>query len=274
MRRLLAALLLALLAGNAQAGLRNDVPSCYAANNIQPADGRGYSRLLYVLVDQTVGWSRDIESGIMDNLNDNLRPGTKFVIAQFSAFAQGRYLQVIHTGVIEAPLPAGQIGTTPIAAAKLFNACRADQLRFAVAMADDATVAALQGSTGSLARSDIMSALDQVSSAVAADPAPQKLLLLASDGLENSAVTSFYRHGAIHDIDPALEMRRAAAAGLVGNFGGARVYVIGGASGTSLAYRPPLLLKHLADFWAAYFRAANATLVAFGEPALLEPVSF
>ena len=264
------------LAPRAMAGTLNDVPSCYAATHIQPADGRGYSRLLYVLIDQTVAWNRDIESAIMDNLNQNLTPGTKFVIADFSAFSQGRYLDVLHTGIIEAPMPASQIGGTPIESAKLLSACLAGQLPYAAKMADDATVDALAGSSGSLANSDILSALAQISSAIAADPAPGKAVFLASDGLENSAVTSFYRRGAIRDIGPARELARAKAAGLLGNFGGAKIFVIGGALPPPGAapYEGPSVLAHLAAFWSRYFELSNAQLVAFGEPALLQPLRF
>jgi len=275
-RRAWAALFLVLSAGPAGAGTIDDVPSCYQAAHIQPADGVGYSRLFYVLIDQTVAWNRDIESSVMDNLNHNLVPGTKFVIATFSAFSQGRYLDVVHTGIIEAPMPAAQAGDTPIEAAKLLNACLAEQLPFAVKMADDAAVGALEGSSGSLDNSDILSALAQVSPAIADDPAAAKVLLLASDGLENSAVGSFYDHGAIRNIDPARELARAREAGLVGDFAGARVYVIGGALPPpgQTPYEGPILLRHLAAFWAGWFEASGARLVEFGEPALLRPVGF
>ncbi len=272
----LAAVAVFIAGSPALAGALNDVPSCYAAAKIQPADQRGYSRLFYVLIDQTVTWNRDIESGIMDNLNLNLTPGTKFVIADFSAFSQGHYLQVLHTGIIEAPMPPSQIGNTPIDAAKLLNACLAEQRPYAVKMADDSAIAALSGSSGSLENSDILSTLHQLSAAIAADPAPDKALFLASDGLENSAVASFYHHGAIRNIDPAHELARAEAAGLMANFGGAKIFVIGGALPPpgQTPYEGPELLKHLADFWTGYFQQSAATLVEFGEPVLLQPVKF
>jgi hypothetical protein len=261
----------------AQAGVENQVPSCYAANQIEPADHLGYSRLIYVLVDQTVGWNADLEQSILDNLNANLTPGTKFVIAEFSAFSQGRYLDVADTGIIENPMPAQQYDNTPIEKSKIFNACLADQRPYALALADRGLLAVLQNSTGSLNHSDIMSALQSVSMAISADPAPEKLLLLASDGLENSAVTSFYHHGNIRDIDPEAEIKQAGAAGLFGNFSGARVFVIGGAlagQNSAAAYRSPQTLQHLAQFWQLYFQKSNAQLIEFGEPALLEQVRF
>jgi hypothetical protein len=273
----LACCILASTALAAQAGVQNEVPSCYAANQIEPADHLGYSRLIYVLVDQTVGWNADIKQSILDNLNVNLTPGTKFVIAKFSVFSQGRYLDVADTGIIENPLPVQQFDNTPIEKSKIFNACLAGQRPYAIALADRGLLAILQNSTSSLNHSDIMSALQAVSIAISADPAPNKLLLLASDGLENSGVTSFYHHGNIRDIGPGAELRRASAAGLFGNFSGARVFVIGGALAgptASSAYRSPQTLEHLADFWRLYFQKSNAQLIEFGEPALLEQVRF
>ena len=266
-----------LLSPPAYAGLRNDVPSCYTANQITPADGLGYTRLIYVLIDQTVGWTPDLEQAIFDNLNANLTPGTKFVIAEFSAFSQGRYLQVIRTGIIEDPLPEHQFNNTPIQRSKIFNACLLGQRPFATQLADQSLQSALRASSSSLAHSDIMSALQSVSAAIAADPAPNKLLFLATDGLENSAVTSFYHHGALREINPSTEIQRATAAGLFGNFSGSKIYVIGGAvqgSGSAMAYRSPEMLENLQHFWQLYFEKSDATLVEFGEPALLEPVAF
>ncbi len=257
-----------LLTHPAYAGLGNDVPSCYAANQIEPVNRLGYTRLIYVLIDQTVGWTPDLEQALLDNLNLNLTAGTKFVVAEFSAFSQGRYLSVIHTGIIEAPMPETQIDNTAIEKTKIFDACLAGQLPFATQLADRSVQAALQGSSGSLNHSDIMAALQAVSVAIATDPASQKLLLLASDGLENSGVASFYRHGELRDIDPPAEIKRAAATGLFGNFGGSKIYVIGGAlqSAASGSYRSPQMLKDLQDFWRLYFQNSNAKLVEFGEP--------
>lgn len=273
-----AVLAASLLAAPAHAGLQNDVPSCYAANRITPANGTGYSRLIYLLIDQTVGWTPAIERAIFENLDANLLPGTKFVIAEFSAFGQGRYLDVIHTGVIEAPMPAKQADNTPIMKDRIFDACLRDQRLFAETLANRSLQSALQGSTSSLNHSDILSALQAVSAVIAADPAPRKLLLLASDGLENSSVMSFYAHGHPRRINPRLEIGRVAADGLFGNFGGARVFVIGGAlqgSGSSgAAYRSPPLLQSLKQFWQLYFEKSNARLQEFGEPALLRPVGF
>ena len=286
-RRRLTAILCAVaavlsLSRPARAGLQNDVPSCYAANGIRPVIPHGYNRLIYLLIDQTVTWNADLSASIIANLNSNLSPGTKFVVAEFSAFSQGHYLEVLHTGIIEAPMPEDQVDNTAIQKTKIFDACLADQLPYGVALADGAVTSILRASSSSLDHSDIMSALQAVSASIATDTAARKLLFLATDGLENSDVTSFYRHGAIRVIDPAIEMKRAEAAALLGDFGGAGVFVIGGALAPAARggaagggdYRSPRMLEALAAFWRSYFERSNAHLVAFGEPALVEPVQF
>lgn len=267
----------------ALAGVVNDVPSCYTANHIEPVGGTAYDRLIYVLIDQTVSWNSQLEHSLVNNLNRDLKPGTKFVVAEFSAFSQGRYLQVIHTGILEKPLTQDQDNNTAIPKVKAFKACLRDQGTFARNMADTTAVSVMKQSTSTLDQSDVMAAIKQVSIAVRSDPAHDKVFLIASDGLENSSVTSFYGHGGVRDINPGVEIRKAAAADMFGDFGGAHVYFLGGAlmppakNGSLSArngYRDPQVLHNLSTFWHEYFAKSDAKLMEFGEPALLVPVQF
>ncbi|MGC9200284.1 MAG: hypothetical protein ACP5E5_15500, partial [Acidobacteriaceae bacterium] len=82
---------------------------------------------------------------------------------------------------------------------------------------------------------------------------------------------------------PKVELAKADAAHEFGNFGGATVYVLGGAMmppaqhGTQAemnGYRDPQTLLHLKQFWQGYFAHSDATLAEFGEPALVSPVAF
>ena len=65
---------------------------------------------------------------------------------------------------------------------------------------------------------------------------------------------------------------------MLGDFAGARVYVIGagvmpeGDTKKGGVYRDPKTMDALAKFWALYFKASNADLAGFGQPALLNPV--
>jgi hypothetical protein len=86
-------------------------------------------------------------------------------------------------------------------------------------------------------------------------------------------------HNAVRRIDPQAEMKKATAAGLIGDFGGARVYVVGAGLLTGDAklknvYRDPQTMSALKQFWTLYFKQSNASIGEFGEPALLGPVAY
>lgn len=266
----------------AHAGLVNDVPSCWTATHLVPT-GAPYDRLVYVLLDQTVQLDPALDQSVVDNTMRLLQPGTKFVIADFSAFSQGHYLNVLHTGILEKALSASRVSNTPIQAAKHLAQCLGMQRNFAERMVMTTLSSALKSSTASLDQSDIMQALKTVSTAVRDDPAQKKLVFVVTDGLENSSVTSFYAHNAARNIDPKVELAKAAAAHEFGNFGGATIYVLGGAmmppaqQGTRAemnGYRDPQTLLNLKQFWRGYFAHSDATLAEFGEPALVTPVAF
>ncbi len=265
------------------AGLVNDVPSCYRAFGLtQPAQAAP-DDLLYVLIDQTVQLPPALQRSVLDNINRLIQPGTKFVVAEFSAFSQGRYLRVLHTGVVEKPLPPTAYDNIPITKAPDIKACFKDQQAFAVKMADSTAMQIMKASTFSLDQSDIMAAVQNVGQAIAQDPARHKTLFLVTDGLENSSVTSFYAHDTVRDINPVTEFEKAKRANLLARLPGVKVYVLGGAlmppaaHGTKAerdGYRNPTVLMHLKAFWTLYFKASGAQLEEFGEPALVEPVSY
>jgi len=264
------------------AGLVNDVPSCYSALHL-PFKSAEHQRLIYVLVDQTFKLDPQLQQSVIRNLNGMLGPGTKFVVAQFSAFSQGRYLKVLHTGIIEYPMTKEQAGNVPIHKLPKIKSCMRGQAKFSIKMADSSAQKAMKSATSSLHQSDILAALKTVSSAIRKDPAKQKVLFLVSDSLENSAVMSFYHHHVVARVDTKKAIAKAQAANMLGDFGGAKVFVLGGGSlppakhGSRAArdgYRDPVTLEHLKRFWTAYFKKSDANLVEFGEPALIDPVSY
>lgn len=266
----------------AHAGLTNDVPSCYTANRIAAPQVQ-YDQLIYVLVDQTVQLDATLQKSVLDNVQAMLQPGTKFVIAEFSAFSQGHYLNVLHTGIIERPIPASEEGNVVMSRLRDFHTCMQQQLVYGQKLALATTAQVLKSGTSSLDRSDILMALKSVSPAVAQEKAAHKLVFVVTDGLENSSITSFYARNAVRHINPAVELKKAQDNNLFGDFGSARIYLLGagvmqpaanGSTAERNGYRDPKTLIDLKQFWSGYFSHSNAQLVEFGAPALLEPLSW
>ncbi len=274
--------LLFLAAGTALAGTENAVPSCYKANYITPFS-TSYDKLVYVLIDQTVQLDATLKKSVLNNMLPVLDPGTKFVVADFSAFSQGRYLQVLKTGIIESPIPPDHVGDVVMTRLQSFRTCMKNQKAYARNLALKTAYTAMAGGTSSLDHSDILMALKTVAATIRNDHAKQKLLFLVSDGVENSTVTSFYAHNSIRRLNVNVEMSKVKKDNLLAKFGSARVYVLGGAylpparHGTRNqreGYRNPLVLMALKRFWSRYFVKSGAHLVEFGTPTLVSPVHF
>lgn len=274
--------LISMLINPAFAGLTNDVPSCYAANHYKFAS-RPYTKLAYIMVDQTVILDPELQKEAVDSALRLMGPGTKFVVAEFSAFSQQRYLDVLNTGIIENPMTSDEHDNVPVHSLASFDSCMKGQADFSRNMIKKDMMFAMSSASDTLAQSDIMMAIKTISEAVAKDPAKQKVVFIVTDGLENSSITSFYAHDNVRVIDPEKELAKAKANNMMGNFGDAQVYVIGagvmppakeGTRADRDGYRDPKTLDRLNRFWKGYFNQSNAKLIEFGEPTLVSPVGW
>lgn len=137
---------------------------------------------------------------------------------------------------------------------------------------------AMGEASSDLAKSDVMASLRDFSARIRQSNAKERVVLIVSDMLENSSVSSFYANNTVRRINAGKELALAQKNDLVGDFGGARVYVIGAgmlakdATSKKGIYRSPDVMNALSEFWKGYFRATNADLKEFGQPALLMPI--
>lgn len=250
----------------------DSVPSCYKAipTGLMPS---APAREIFVFVDQTTPLTPDIKAAVDDSLKKLVKPGTRFTIASFSAFSQGRTTAILASGVVETGIPAQQRNDVSVPLLRKLDVCLGQQTAFAVRQAVATTDKAIAGASTDLAKSDVLSSLSQLSARVAASKARGKTVIIVSDMIENSAVTSFYAKRTLRRIDPQVELDKVGKAGVTANFGGARVYVIGGALLPDNGYRAEPELKALERFWDAWLRGSNAKLVEFGRPNLVNPVN-
>ena len=207
----------------ADASLVNQIPSCYAASRYRFASAPP-RHLLYVLIDQAGRLSPALRKSVLDNINHALGPATKFVIAQFSRITNKHYLRVLYTGIIESPMSSAERDNVPVNSLGGFNSCMRGQAQYALHMADTAAERALQSASGAANQpNDILFALKTVAPVIAQDGAAKKVLFLVTDGFENSSFANFSAGIA----DPGHMLQQVRAQGLLANFGGARVFVLG-----------------------------------------------
>ena len=244
--------MLALVTGTtAYAGAQNDVPSCYEASKVGvPAPAPRTE--LFILVDQTTPFDAMLQGLATENAGRLIQPGSAYVVATFSSFGQGRYMQVLSAGTLEQPIDESLRNSIGMKVLRTFDARMLD----------------------------ILSALKELSSRVRQSGARDMIVFVLSDMLENSSISSFYANHNVRAIDPSVEIKKVEAAQQFGDFGGARVFVLGAGlvQGDGSArrdrgvYRDPKTMAKLRTFWELYFARSNAQLVDFGAPALLSPV--
>ena len=251
---------------------RNDVPSCYAAlkmDNPNPT----VEKELFILVDQTTPLDKNMMIYTYKNMMKFIKNGYAVTIASFSANANGKYTDVAYAGKLENLLPESAKHNIAKKTLRKYQGCMNGQYKYAKKKATKALVSVLKGANKKLPHSDILKSLDDIAShIIKPSRASKKVILLVSDMIEHSSITSFYHKGLIKKINVDKEMSKVKNSGHLANFSGADIYVIGTGVIGKKGYRDAKTLKRLTDFWEAYFSKTNANLKALGTPMLLEDI--
>ncbi len=273
---LLAALFAAGLSAVDAVHAQGAISSCYDAKLAAPNTSRKLD--LFVIVDQTTLLDGTLKQAVADQVKPFLTAGNGFSILVFSAFTQGKYTQLLSSGYLDHPLPAVARNDISKPVLTKFDQCMKQQLGLATQVAGAALRTAFDGTSGDIAKSDVMASLKDISAKVHQSAADDKVVLIVSDMLENSSVSSFYSNQAVRKIEPDSELKKAEGAQLIGNFGGARLYVMGAGllnnidTKSKSQYRDPKTMQALKVFWSSYFEKSRAQLIEFGAPALLNPI--
>lgn len=254
----------------------NVIPSCYDAK--LPAPNAAINQDLYILIDQTTVLDAQLKQQIANQIRPFLVAGNSFSVLAFSSYSQGKYTQLLVTGLLEPKLPKEVRNDISKPLLNKFDQCMSRQEPYAIQAAGAALRFASDGTSNQLARSDILASLKEISNRIKQSTARTKIVLLVSDMLENSSISSFYQTQSVRKIAPEREIQLVTTNKLFGDFGGARVYVMGAglieedARSKNGIYRDPQTMMALQNFWREYFDKSNAQLIEFGQPSLLNPI--
>lgn len=252
------------------------IPTCYDSKLSAPAIP--LAKEIFVIIDQTTLLDDQLKQSVANQIRPFLTAGNGFSVLVFSAFTQGKYTQLLTSGQLNHPLPTDQRNDVSKPRLSKFDQCIARQSALAMQAMGGALRAAFEGTSGEIAKSDILASLKDIAGRIRQSEATEKVVLLVSDMLENSSFSSFYARQSVRLIDPEREMQLATDNRLIGNFGDARIYVIGAgllsddAKKSRAAYRDPKTMQALSSFWKSYFEKSKAQLVEFGQPALLDQI--
>jgi len=256
------ALCLGLLSGGTQA-------SCYDPLERAP-EGVGIDRALYVLVDQTTPLDDALKARVLDLVDTWGRRGDHVEVARFSANLRGRYPELVFEGSVE-PMPdEAFLYHLRYRDKRALLGCLERQAQEVREGFRGALREALDGSDYKIPKTDLFYALKLLSEQmIQVEDAPERVVLLVTDGFENSAVTSFYRRGKPRLPDARKVLAKVRRVGLLPNWKGSRIYVYGlGLMPDRKSYLSPRVAMGLRKFWERYFVAGNGDVVALGTPDL------
>ncbi|MDD5052364.1 MAG: hypothetical protein PHO27_06505 [Sulfuricurvum sp.] len=247
--------------------------SCYEQYFIK-TDNSNPIRQVFIIVDQTTVFNDAILKNLLEKVQPLFIAGSKITLVKFSTFTDKYYTSVVKETFVDTPLSQEVEDDTPIAKVKKFKRCIDMQSNDIANEMPTMITETMKDSNSSIEQSEILKTLKDIADTkVQKSKAQEKIIILVSDMVENSSMTSFYQNNNLKVINPSIELSKTKAAGLLSDFDGAKVYVVGaGLVMNSHTSRSIASIKELKEFWTKYFATSNATLVGFGTPELMEDI--
>ena len=269
-RSILAAALVLSTSFNVMAA-QKEIGSCYDALKLPDGVNRPeLERELYVVIDQTVQFDKGLQEQAFQKIMKFLKPGDRLVIVSFSAYVADRYTDVVFDGVIDARLSDEQRYDISKKVLRVLDQCYQVQEVGVRQEAGKALVNIFGSASSDLPNTELIGNLSLLGKDVMrTGSTDHQYVLLVSDMLEHSAITTFYSRGKLRKIKPESEVDKVVKADIISDFSGAGVYVMGAGFSLKGAYRAATEMKAIEAFWRSYFEHSNAKLIEFGSPALI-----
>lgn len=247
--------------------------SCYDIYKSSVKPNVAIERAVFVLVDETTIFNEKLQEQIIKNTLSKIAPANYIYIGKFSAFIDNHYNEKMFEFKIDTPLSSDQRYHERKDTLAKIDKCLKDQQGYVAGQIVQSIKKSFLNPNDDIAKSDVLYALQDFGQNVISQvEAKEKIVILASDMLENSTITSFYTKGATRLIQPETELNKIEKSNLFSNFDNSKIYVIGtgliSSKDNSKTYRDPKILASLKDFWTKYFVKSNGNLVEMGQPAL------
>lgn len=265
-----------LIAGMAAsyADVRNDIPSCYRSiNPATPVAEAG--RELIVVIDGTFDPDVNLKKSVHAKVQNFIAPNDRVSIVSFSSYIGDAYTKLHFSGKLEPVIAEDKRSTISKKLLRQLDGCMEKQMAFTRKSIDEAIMAGFKPADLEVPKSEIIGNLSRVLGSLLPpeeDGQPPKTVLLVSDMLENSDITSFYKAGGVKAINVSAEIEKVKSGQYFSDWYGANVYVIG-AGWVHQKYRNGFrgsdVMRSLESFWSQYFELSSANLVAFGQPVLM-----
>lgn len=101
-----------------------EIPDCYAKTGLSaeiqtPAP----QKEVFIFIDQTTLLNASLQNDVRQRVSALIQPGNAFVLGVFSAFSQGRYLEVLAEGALQTGIEKAQRSSIGVKKLKNFDLC-------------------------------------------------------------------------------------------------------------------------------------------------------
>jgi len=245
--------------------------SCFASVDYVTPKPQVIKRALYVLVDETIPLSEIMKKKVVSLLSEWGKPGDMIKIARFSASYRDLYPELVYEQKIEMMPDDGFLFNLSYKDKRAVLACLKSQEKNFKPSFETQLKVSLKALNAKIPKSELLGSLKLLSKQIyLSDKALEKTVLLITDGMENSTVTSFYKKGKLRKIKPRKEISQVRRKGMIGFWKKSNVYIYGlGLMPDNKAYATPETVQQLKRFWEQYFVESGGKVKAIGLPELL-----
>lgn len=254
--------------------VRDDIISCYSYADVSEIKPAYAIRDIVVLVDQTVNLDINLKKSVHEQMQQLVNQGDRIRIISFSANAQGHYTDIVFDGEFDQPLKSDQRDAMNRIKLGKFDKCMDMQNKKAIELVHQKLKSSFHDSEQNYPKTELVGSLLDVSSVIYAKNQNQRrIMILVSDMLENSDITSFYSSGRVRAIDADKEFLKYSTSIPSTSLSSVEVFVIGGGyTQGGKAYSSQTDLNSLKLFWTKVIEQAGGTLKQFGTPKLLTDI--
>lgn len=247
--------------------------SCYDIYKTSKKPDVGVERAVFVLIDETTLFNQSLQEQIIKNTLSKIAPANYIYIGKFSAFIDNHYNEKIFEFKLDIPMSSDERYYERKDTLSKVDKCLKDQEKYVAKQVVDGIEKSFLKPDDNISKSDILYALkDFGENVISKVEAKEKIVILASDMLENSTITSFYSKGTTKFIKSEEELKKIEKANLLSSFDNSKIYIIGAGlistKNNNKTYRDPKILTSLKDFWTEYFNKSKGEIIEMGQPAL------
>lgn len=245
------------------------LPSCFDLAKIEKnSTPSSQKRTLIVAIDGTFGPDNNLKRNVHNKVHNFIRPGDEISIISFSAYVNGNYTKIQFSGTLDTPVEnRHSISKTKLSK---FDNCIKRQQEYFRKKINIGLKSSFKTDKTEIPNTEIVNNLsNSIAPIVREISSDKKILVLVSDMLENSDITSFYQSGKIKLINPKLELEKITSANMISDLNNTDVYVIGAGWNENNDFKGGQAMQNIKSFWNLYFLKSNAKLLEYGQPILL-----